>query len=90
LDLIEEARASLELAAHAWSAQAAVRHCHRAAQLAEEVGIMMPSLLTPAWQALLGRAQDGSAALSQRTRPVQAAGFSAIINYTQLGNQLCV
>ena len=53
LDLIEEARASLELAAHAWPAQAATRHCHRAAQLAEEVGIRVPDLLTPAWQALL-------------------------------------
>lgn len=39
LDLIEEARTSLELAAHAWPAQAATRHCYRAAQLAEEVGI---------------------------------------------------
>lgn len=51
-DLIEEARANLELAARAWPAQAATRHRHRAAQLAEEVGIRVPVLLTPAWQAL--------------------------------------
>jgi hypothetical protein len=55
LDLIEEARASLELAARAWPASAATRHCHRAAQLAEEVGIRVPVLLTPAWQAFLDK-----------------------------------
>ena len=36
LDLVEEARASLELATHAWPASAATRHCHRAAQLTED------------------------------------------------------
>jgi hypothetical protein len=51
LDLVEEARASLELATHAWPASAATRHCHRAAQLTEELGIGVPDLLIPAWQA---------------------------------------
>lgn len=53
LDLVREARASLELATHAWPASAATRHCHRAAQLTEELGIGVPDLLIPAWQALL-------------------------------------
>jgi hypothetical protein len=53
LDLIEEARASLAVATHAWSGAAAARHGHRAAQLAEQVGIEVPDLLVPAWQALL-------------------------------------
>ena len=61
---IEEARASLELAAHAWPASAATRHCHRAAQLTEEVGIRVPDLLIPAWQALLDEPATVAAALS--------------------------
>ena len=64
LDLVEEARASLELATHAWPASAATRHCHRAAQLTEELGIGVPGLLIPAWQALLDEPATVAAALS--------------------------
>ena len=60
----EEARASLELATHAWPASAATRHCHRAAQLTEELGIGVPDLLIPAWQALLDEPATVAAALS--------------------------
>jgi len=45
MDLVEEARASLELAAHARLASAASRHCPRAAQVAETVGIEVADLL---------------------------------------------
>jgi hypothetical protein len=75
LDLVEEARASLEFAAHAWPASAATRHCRRAAQLAEEVGIAVPDLLIPAWQALLDEPETAAAALSSQARPVEATAF---------------
>jgi hypothetical protein len=64
LDLIEEARASLGLAAHARSGAAAAKHCLRAAQLTEHVGIEVPDLLVPAWQALLDEAAAVPAALT--------------------------
>jgi hypothetical protein len=53
-----------KLATHAWPASAATRHCHRAAQLTEELGIGVPDLLTPAWQALLDEPATVAAALS--------------------------
>src|SRR5262245_17530828 len=68
LDLVAQARASLELAAHVWPASAATRHCRRAAQLAQDVGIGVPDLLIPAWRALLDEPESVAAALSCRGR----------------------
>ncbi len=67
LNLVAQARASLELAAHAWPASAATRHCRRAAQLAQDVGIEVPELLIPVWQALLDEPASVAAALSRRS-----------------------
>jgi hypothetical protein len=89
LDLIEEARTSLELAAHAWPAQAATRHCYRAAQLAEEVGIRVPALLTPAWQALRDEPKPVAQHCSDRPDQYEPRVWTAI-NYMLLGNHLCV
>jgi hypothetical protein len=65
LDLVEEARASLELATHAWPASAATRHCHRARPQAHRgAGYRVPDLLIPAWQALPDEPATVAAALS--------------------------
>lgn len=55
LDRIQEARASLELAEHAPTPAITAQHRRRAHQLVETVGIQIPPLLQPAWQALLDR-----------------------------------
>ena len=47
----------------------------RAAQLAEEVGIRVPDLLTPAWQALLDEPKTVAQHCSDRPDPVRAAGL---------------
>ena len=64
LDPIKEARASLELAAHCPSRAAATPHCLRATRLAEQVGIVVPDLLVPAWQGLLDEATALASALT--------------------------
>ena len=64
MELVEEARAPLELATHAWPASAATWHCRRAARLTEELGVGVPDLLTAAWQALLDEPATVAAALS--------------------------
>jgi hypothetical protein len=53
LDQVEEAHASLELAAQTPSPALAASHRRRAAELTAATGIGVPDLLAPAWHALL-------------------------------------
>ena len=53
LDQVEEARASLELAAQTPSPALAASHRRRAAELTAATGTGVPDLLAPAWHALL-------------------------------------
>ncbi|WP_066904271.1 hypothetical protein [Mycolicibacterium houstonense] len=52
LDLIEEARASLELAAESTDAHIRRNHCLRAQALVASAGVVIPELLEPAWTAI--------------------------------------